>query len=88
MLKVPKALLDYIGYCIYFWSNENNEPLHVHISKGDPTENATKFWISRDNIELVHNKNQIPHNELKKIQKYLWANRDTIIARWYQHFGM
>ena len=68
---MPKALLDYIGYCVYFWSNENNEPIHVHISKGGPAEDATKFWITRDNIELVHNKNQIPHNELKKIQKYL-----------------
>jgi len=85
---VPKALLDFMGYCIYFWSNENNEPIHVHISKGRQMENATKFWITRNDIELVHNKSQISANDLKKIQKYLWANRDTIIARWYQHFGM
>ena len=85
---MPKALLDFLGYCIYFWSNENNEPIHVHISKGAQTENATKFWITRDNIELVHNKSQITKNDLKKIQKYLWVNRDTIIARWYQHFGI
>jgi len=84
---MPKALLDFLGYCIYFGSNENNEPVHVHISKGSQTENATKFWITRNDIELVHNKSQIPSNDLKKIQKYLWANRDAIIARWYQHFG-
>ena len=84
---MPKALLDFLGYCIFFWSNEDNELIHVHISKGNPTENATKFWITRDNIELAHNKSQIPKSDLKRIQKYLWVNRDTIIARWYQHFG-
>jgi hypothetical protein len=85
---MPKALLDILGYCVYFWSNENNEPIHVHVSKGQQTDYATKFWITRDEIELVHNKGQIPINDLKKIQKYLWANRETIIARWYQHFGI
>jgi len=85
---MPEALLDFLGYSIFFWSNENDEPIHVHIAKGSQTENATKFRITRENIELVHNKSQIAKNDLKKIQKYLWVNRDTIIARWYQHFGM
>jgi len=85
---MPKALLDFMGYCIYFWTNENDEPIHVHISKGSPTTDATKFWITRDNIELAHNKSQITKNDLKKIQKYIWVNRDTIIARWVQYFGI
>lgn len=87
MLKLPN-ILDFMGYKIYFWSNENNEPIHVHISKGNQTENATKFWITRDNIELVHNKSEIPLNDLKRIQKYLWANRNLIIAKWYDFFGI
>ena len=34
-------------YWIYFWSNENKplEPVHVHIAKGQPVENATKVGI-------------------------------------------
>ena len=31
------------GYTVYFWSNENDEPIHVHVSKGKPTPNATKY---------------------------------------------
>ncbi len=85
---LPKPLLDFMGYAFYFWSNENAEPIHIHISKGKQTANATKFWIRRDSIELVHNKSNIPQNDLKKIYKYLWSNRDTIIARWYHYFGM
>lgn len=32
-------------YSIYFWSNENDplEPIHVHISEGRATKNATKY---------------------------------------------
>ena len=88
VIELPSALLDFMGYKIYFWSRENDEPIHVHVSKGTQIENGTKFWITRDSIELEHNKGKIPQNDLKKIQKYLWANREIIIARWYQFFGM
>ena len=35
------------SYWVYFWANENKplEPVHVHVSKGKPTANATKFYI-------------------------------------------
>ena len=37
------------GYTVYFWVNENDplEPVHVHISKGVPSPNATKIWITK-----------------------------------------
>lgn len=35
-------------YSVYFWSNESDplEPVHVHISEGQATPNATKIWIT------------------------------------------
>ena len=87
MLILP-SIFDFMGYKIYFWSNENDEPIHVHVCKGKQVENATKFWIGRDAIELVHNKSDIPQGDLRKIQKYLWANRGMIIERWSNFFGM
>lgn len=85
-MELP-SIFDFMGYKIYFWSRENDEPIHVHVSKGNQVENGTKFWISRDDIELVHNKGDIPKSDLRKIQKFLWANRDMIIGRWYNYFG-
>ena len=41
-IKLPK-LFTVSGYIVYFWSNEEGEPIHVHVSKGRPTPNATKF---------------------------------------------
>jgi len=40
------SLFQIGGYKVFFWSNENNEPIHVHIAKGKPTSNATKVWIT------------------------------------------
>ena len=41
-LKLPN-LFEVSGYKIFFWSNENNEPIHVHICKGKPSKNSTKI---------------------------------------------
>lgn len=32
---MPKALLDFLGYKFFFWSNENAEPPHVDVCKGE-----------------------------------------------------
>ncbi|MGN0987043.1 MAG: DUF4160 domain-containing protein [Otoolea sp.] len=41
------SLFTVSGYKVYFWSNEFGEPIHVHISKGKPSQNATKVWLTR-----------------------------------------
>lgn len=41
------SLYNYMGYVIFFWSNENYEPIHVHVCKGNPSANATKIWITK-----------------------------------------
>ena len=40
-------LFEISGYKIYFCSNENNEPIHVHVSKGRPVKNSTKIWLTK-----------------------------------------
>jgi 2,4-dienoyl-CoA reductase-like NADH-dependent reductase (Old Yellow Enzyme family) len=49
---------------VYFWSNENYEPIHVHVSKGKPFQNATKIWLTRDGgCILASNGSNIPSKE-------------------------
>ena len=84
---MPKAPLDFLGYKFFFWSNENAEPPHVHVCKGQQTSSATKFWITADGIELAHNKSQIPQNDLKKIARYILENRAEILAAWFDYFN-
>ena len=37
------------SYLIYFWADENDplEPIHVHVSRGVPSGNSTKIWITK-----------------------------------------
>ena len=63
------------GYKIYFWSNENDEPIHIHISKGNPTSNSTKIWLTKSGGTIVaNNKSNVPMNDLKKILKVVNDN--------------
>ena len=84
---MPKVLLDFMGFSFFFWSNEEKR-IHIHACKGDPRPNATKFWITHEDVELAESDGTISAVDLKKIQKYIWANRDTIIARWVKYFGL
>ncbi|MCI9355903.1 MAG: DUF4160 domain-containing protein [Firmicutes bacterium] len=82
-------VLTFMGYHIYFWANENGEPVHVHIAKGKPTANATKVWItSSGDTVLEHNKSKIPSSDLKKVLSYVRANVRDITGLWCQMFGV
>lgn len=82
------TLFEIYGYKIYFWSNEGNEPVHVHISKGKQTADATKIWLPPEsNPVLVHNNSKIPQKDLKRLLKSIALNREIIIARWYDYFN-
>lgn len=77
-------------YSVYFWSNENDplEPIHVHISEGRATANATKLWITRSGkCILCNNNSKIPDKLLKKLIRVVEANSTDIINEWINRFG-
>lgn len=56
------------GFDIYFWSNENGEPVHFHIAKGNHGSNNTKFWVlSNGSIMMAHNKSRYKKKELANL---------------------
>ena len=78
------------GYWIYFWTNESRplEPIHVHISEGRPTENATKVWITESGkCLLCSNSSQIPERTLRNIMRTIEARSDEVIRKWTEYFG-
>ena len=75
-------------YIIYFWSNENGEPLHVQITIGIPQANATKVWITHTGAcILAHNKSGIPQKDLNKLMDAISAQYFMIHAAWKMHFN-
>ena len=64
---MPKLFMV-CGYTVYFWSNENGEPIHVHISKGKPTPNATKIWLTKSGgCILASNGSKISKKEMNEL---------------------
>ena len=77
------------SYIIYFWSNEGMplEPVHVHITEGKASANATKVWItSTGHTLLCNNNSKIPPKILRGILRMIEANSEEIKKRWVEQF--
>lgn len=84
--RLPKLFMV-SGYSVYFWSNENDEPIHVHVSKGKPTPSATKIWLTRSGgCILASNGSKISKNELNELMEFIAAQFFLICAKWKQAF--
>ena len=78
------------SYWVYFWANEGEpiEPIHVHVSQGDPTANATKIWItSAGKCYLCNNNSNIPSVALRNIMRIIEARNAEVIEKWITYFG-
>lgn len=72
---------------VYFWSNEFGEPIHVHLSRGKPTPNATKIWLtSTGQCILASNGSQISKRELDNAMEVIASEFEMICAEWKKHF--
>jgi hypothetical protein len=72
------------GWRLFFYSNENNEPIHVHAEKGDMD---CKFWILPDDYEI---KEAFSYNispaAKKEIRKIIFLHFDLIVDAWNDYF--
>ncbi len=68
-------------YRFFFYSEEGNEPPHIHIEAG---EKRAKFWLLP--IEQVWN-DGFRSGELKTIEKLLGANIHLILEAWHAFFA-
>lgn len=80
---MPTVLLI-AGWRLYFWANENNEPMHIHADKG---EMECKFWLDEENFEITsaleYNLSPQARREIKKI---IYEHFDYIVAEWKNFF--
>lgn len=81
--KMPTVLFIG-GWRLYFWANENNEPIHIHAEKG---EMECKFWLDVENFEirpaLEYNLSPQARREIKRI---IYNHFDYIISEWNNFF--
>ena len=83
---MPK-LFSFRGYTFFFWTAENGETVHVHVSKGRPTPNATKIWLTRSGgCVLASNGSRIRQGELREILEFVALNHGRICDQWKNVF--
>lgn len=78
------------SYWVYFWSNECRplEPIHVHISEGNPSPNSTKIWITKaGKCVMCNNNSKIPSKTLKNIMRIVEARSNLVKQKWFDNFG-
>jgi hypothetical protein len=64
------------GFKFFFFSHEGNEPVHIHVNKGD---GAAKFWLGP--VKLVYN-DGFKKQELRDIIKILERHEAELIRAW------
>lgn len=68
------------SYRFFFYSNENGEPLHIHIQR----ENAlAKFWL---NPVTLASSTRFQSIELRELQKLVIENKAVFVERWNEYF--
>jgi len=68
------------GFRDFFFSNENDEPVHIHVEKADAT---AKFWLNP--IELVYNFG-FSSRELRQIKELTEKNIELFLKKWNEYF--
>ena len=64
------------GFAFYFYSEEGNEPPHVHADKGDGT---AKFWL--DPVRLASTEG-LKVSELRKAMRIVQREQASLLASW------
>jgi hypothetical protein len=76
---MPTVLL-YNGWRLFFYSNENNEPVHIHCQKADK---ECKFWIIENDydVKLAFSFN-MNSRDLNEVRKLIFNNFQYLIDKW------
>ncbi|MDE1987479.1 MAG: DUF4160 domain-containing protein [Alphaproteobacteria bacterium] len=75
------TVLRWNGYRFYFFSNEGQEPPHIHVDRG---ENTVKFWL--DPVEVARNIG-FAARDLNVIERKVQEERENFIEAWNVYFG-
>ena len=74
------TVLRWASYRAFFYSNEGDEPAHIHVRSGD---NEAKFWLH--DLSLAINAG-FPAHEINDILRHLRQNREDLLKAWQEHF--
>lgn len=65
----------------FFYSNESGEPPHIHIQKD---RKLAKFWL---NPVSLNGSTRFSAVELRKLEKLVTENQQTLMEAWNEYFS-
>ena len=68
-------------YRFFFYSNENDEPPHVHVQR---ERMLAKFWLHE--VVLAESKRFAAH-ELRELERMVRERRTGFLEAWHEFFG-
>jgi hypothetical protein len=74
------TVLIILGWRLFFYANEGNEPIHIHCQKDDM---ECKYWLDRDNFDIeevfAYNMSQ---KDRRQIRKIIYDHFEYIEKQW------
>ena len=76
---MPTILL-FLGWRLFFYANEGNEPIHVHCRKGGM---ECKYWIDVESFD-IHEAYAfgLSPKDKREIRKIIFQNLEYIVEQW------
>jgi len=76
---LPTVLLKK-GWRFFFFSNEGNEPIHIHVVKG---EKSCKYFLDESNIEIkMAFQRNMKVRDIREVKEIIFENFNYIIEQW------
>jgi hypothetical protein len=74
------TILVMLGWRFFFYSNERNEPVHVHCQKGGA---EAKYWLDVEAFDLVEAFGYgMSPADRKIVRKIIFENFEYIVSQW------
>jgi len=70
-----------LGFVFFFYANEGQEPLHVHVRKAG---GFAKFWVEPVELDFAQG---FKIQDLNKAEELILENLELIKSKWNEVFG-
>ncbi len=69
------------GYVFFFYSNENREPIHVHVRRAG---GSAKFWMEPVELDFASG---LKTAEITRAEQLVIEHAELIRSKWHEAFG-
>jgi hypothetical protein len=75
------TVLRLLNWRFHFYSDEGNEPPHIHVDTGD---GECKFWLVPVRLARSH---RVDGVELRRIETTVFEYETFFLEKWHEFFG-